>query len=345
MSGDVFGNGMLLSPKIRLIAAFDHRDIFIDPDPDPEKSLAERQRLFNLPRSSWQDYNKELLSKGGGVYSRSLKNVALFQEARRALGLGNDPVTPAEVMNAILKAEVDLLWFGGIGTYVRASDETDAEAGDKANDAIRITGKDIRAKVVGEGANLGVTQKGRIEFAAHGGRINSDAIDNSAGVNSSDLEVNIKIALGSLIRLGSLDMEQRNAFLATMTPEVAALCLRNNYLQTLAISLAQRGGMHASCPIIVPSWRAGKARPPRAAPWSSCLAMRSSMRVPLSAWALRVQSSQCFWPTPRTRSTPTFSPARRPTIPISATNSSTTSRQLWRTNIPTPSPVIAFAAK
>ncbi len=242
MSGDVFGNGMLLSKKIRLIAAFDHRDIFIDPDPDPEKSLAERQRLFNMPRSSWQDYSKELFSKGGGVFSRSLKNVALFQEARRALGLGNDPVTPADVMKAILKAEVDLLWFGGIGTYVRASDETDAEAGDKANDAVRITGRDIRAKVVGEGANLGVTQKGRVEFASHGGRINSDAIDNSAGVNSSDLEVNIKIALGSLLRLGSIDMEQRNAFLASMTPEVAALCLRNNYLQPLAISLAQRGG-------------------------------------------------------------------------------------------------------
>ncbi|MEQ1901947.1 MAG: NAD-glutamate dehydrogenase [Devosia sp.] len=242
MSGDVFGNGMLLSKKIRLIAAFDHRDIFIDPDPDPEKSLAERQRLFNLPRSSWQDYNKELISKGGGVYSRSLKNVALFEEARMALGLGSDPVTPQEVMLAILKAEVDLLWFGGIGTYIRATGETDAEAGDKANDAIRVTGKDIRAKVIGEGANLGVTQRGRVEFAAHGGRINTDAIDNSAGVNSSDLEVNIKIALGSLVRLGSLDYEGRNAVLASMTPEVAALCLRNNYLQPLALSLAQRTG-------------------------------------------------------------------------------------------------------
>src|SRR5690606_5962405 len=148
MSGDVFGNGMLLSPQIRLIAAFDHRDIFVDPDPDPLVSFDERKRLFNLPRSSWQDYDKSLLSKGGGVYSRSLKNVALFQEARRALGLGNDPVTPQDVISAILKAEVDLLWFGGIGTYVRSSLETDADVGDKANDALRVTGKDIRAKVV-----------------------------------------------------------------------------------------------------------------------------------------------------------------------------------------------------
>ena len=245
MSGDVFGNGMLLSPQIRLIAAFDHRDIFIDPDPDPKKSLAERQRLFDLPRSSWQDYNKELLSKGGGVYSRSLKNVALFQEARRALGLGNDPVTPQEVMIAILKAEVDLLWFGGIGTYVKGSAETDTEAGDKANDAIRITGKAIRARVVGEGANLAMTQQGRIEYALAGGHLDTDAIDNSAGVNASDIEVNVKIALSSVVRSGALDYEGRNAFLAQMTDEVAALCLRNNYLQPLAMSLAERAGAAA----------------------------------------------------------------------------------------------------
>ncbi|MEO6396114.1 MAG: NAD-glutamate dehydrogenase domain-containing protein, partial [Devosia sp.] len=245
MSGDVFGNGMLLSRKIRLIAAFDHRDIFIDPDPDPERSLAERQRLFGLPRSSWQDYNGDVISRGGGVYSRALKNVPLFQEARQALGLGEEPVTPQELMLSILKAQADLLWFGGIGTYVRASDETDAEAGDKANDAIRITAKDIRARVVGEGANLGVTQRARVEYAGLGGRINTDAIDNSAGVNSSDLEVNIKIALASVVRLGNLDFAGRNLVLAQMTPEVAALCLRNNYLQPLAISLAQRAGVSA----------------------------------------------------------------------------------------------------
>jgi glutamate dehydrogenase len=245
MSGDVFGNGMLLSPKIRLLAAFDHRDIFIDPDPDPARSLAERQRLFSLPRSNWQDYGKDLISKGGGVYSRALKNVPLFQEARQALGLGADPVTPAEVMTAILKAQVDLLWFGGIGTYVRASDETDAEVGDKANDAIRIAGRDIRAKVVGEGANLAVTQRGRIEYALSGGRIDTDAIDNSAGVNASDIEVNVKIAMASVVRSGALDQAGRNAFLAEMTEQVAALCLRNNYLQPLAISLAQREGLAA----------------------------------------------------------------------------------------------------
>jgi glutamate dehydrogenase len=242
MSGDVFGNGMLLSPQIRLIAAFDHRDIFIDPDPDPARSLAERKRLFDLPRSSWQDYNKELLSKGGGVYSRRLKSVPLFAEARKALGLGNDPVTPQEVMTAILKAEVDLLWFGGIGTYVRAHDETDVEVGDRANDAIRIGGHDIRARVVGEGANLAVTQRGRIEYALGGGHIDTDAIDNSAGVIASDIEVNVKIALNSVLRLGQLDMDRRNTFLTEMTDEVAALCLRNNYLQPLALSLAERAG-------------------------------------------------------------------------------------------------------
>ncbi|MHB1109284.1 MAG: NAD-glutamate dehydrogenase [Devosia sp.] len=243
MSGDVFGNAMLLSPQIRLIAAFDHRDIFIDPDPDPGKSLAERARLFTMARSSWQDYDKALISKGGGVYSRALKNVALFAEARRALGLGNEPVTPNEVITAILRAEVDLLWFGGIGTYVRASSETDADAGDRANDPIRIAGKELRARVVGEGANLAVTQRGRIEYALDGGRINTDAIDNSAGVNSSDLEVNIKIALGTLVRSGTLTYQVRNEFLASMTDEVAALCLRNNYLQTLALSVAEHRGL------------------------------------------------------------------------------------------------------
>ena len=245
MSGDVFGNGMLLSPQLRLIAAFDHRDIFIDPDPDPARSFAERARLFQLPRSSWQDYNAELLSKGGGIYSRGLKTVALFAEARRALGLGNEAVAPNDVIRAILKADVDLLWFGGIGTYIRASNETEAAAGDKANDAVRIGGAEIRARVVGEGANLGMTQRGRIEYALSGGRLNTDAIDNSAGVNSSDLEVNIKIALGSLTRSGQLTTQVRNEFLASMTDEVAALCLRNNYLQSLALSVEEQRGLSA----------------------------------------------------------------------------------------------------
>ena len=243
MSGDVFGNGMLLSPEIALVAAFDHRDIFIDPKPDAARSLAERQRLFALPRSSWQDYDKGLISAGGGVFSRALKSIPLTKEMQTALGLTVAHATPAEVMTAILKAEVDLLWFGGIGTYIRASIETDAEVGDRANDAIRVTGSDVRAKVVGEGANLGVTQRGRIEYALKGGRINTDAIDNSAGVNSSDLEVNIKIALAPKLADGSLPIDARNAFLAGMTDEVAALCLRNNYLQGLALSLAQRAGL------------------------------------------------------------------------------------------------------
>ncbi|SEP75060.1 glutamate dehydrogenase [Devosia sp. YR412] len=243
MSGDVFGNGMLLSPEIRLVAAFDHRDIFIDPTPDAATSLAERQRLFALPRSSWQDYDKGLISAGGGVFSRSLKAIPLSPEIRAALGLTVAHATPAEVMTAILKADVGLLWFGGIGTYVRSVGETDAEVGDRANDAIRITGADVRARVIGEGANLGVTQRGRVDYALKGGQINTDAIDNSAGVNSSDLEVNIKIALAPLLADGSLPVEQRNDFLVTMTDEVAALCLRNNYLQGLAISLAQRAGL------------------------------------------------------------------------------------------------------
>src|SRR5690606_25015358 len=234
MSGDVFGNGMLLSEQIRLQAAFDHRDIFIDPEPDPATSFAERQRLFALPRSSWQDYETALISRGGGVFSRSLKSIPLSAEMKALLGLEADHATPAEVMRAILMAPVDLLWFGGIGTSIRGTDEDNASVGDRANDAIRVTGAEVRAKVVGEGANLGVTQKGRIAFAQKGGRIDTDAIDNSAGVNSSDLEVNIKVALAPVVASGALDGEARRAFLARMTDEVAALCLRNNYLQTLA---------------------------------------------------------------------------------------------------------------
>lgn len=240
MSGDVFGNGMLLSKATKLVAAFDHRDIFIDPNPDPATTWEERKRIFDMGRSSWQDYDQSLLSEGGAIYPRSSKSIKLSPEAVEALGLEKDEMTPNELMRAILVSKVDLLWFGGIGTYVRASTETDADAGDRANDAIRITGSEVGAKVIGEGANLGITQLGRVEFAKSGGRINTDAIDNSAGVNSSDLEVNIKIALGTLVREGTFTYEERNAFLAAMTDEVAELCLRNNYLQTLAISLAER---------------------------------------------------------------------------------------------------------
>lgn len=243
MSGDVFGNGMLLSRKIRLIAAFDHRDIFIDPDPDMAASFAERQRLFALPRSSWQDYDKAKLSKGGMIVSRTEKSVSLTPEAAAAIGLPKGPASPFEIMTAILKSEVDLLWFGGIGTYIRAASETDAEVGDRANDAIRIAAAEVRAKVIGEGANLGVTQKGRIAFGLKGGRCNSDAIDNSAGVNSSDVEVNIKIALANAMREERLTRQKRNKLLASMTDEVAGLVLRNNYLQSLAISLTARRGL------------------------------------------------------------------------------------------------------
>ena len=242
MSGDVFGNGMLLSEKIRLVAAFDHRDIIIDPDPDMAASFAERKRLFALPRSSWQDYNKKLLSKGGMIISRAEKSVTLTPEAAGVIGLDKTVATPFDIMNAILKAPVDLLWFGGIGTYIKAPDEADAEVGDRANDAIRVTGGEVRAKVIGEGANLGVTQKGRIAYALYGGRLNSDAIDNSAGVNSSDVEVNIKIALAPALADKRLSRDKRDKLLSDMTDEVAALVLRNNYLQTLAISLTERKG-------------------------------------------------------------------------------------------------------
>src|SRR4029079_11097846 len=238
MSGDVFGNGMLCSEHTRLVAAFDHRDIFVDPDPDAAKSYAERRRLFELPRSSWQDYDKDLISEGGGVFPRSLKSISLNDPIRRALGIEDEvaTMTPAELMKAILQAPVDLLWNGGIGTYVKAADETHADAGDKANDAIRIDGRDLRARCVGEGGNLGLTQLGRIEYAVHGadnrgGAINTDFIDNSAGVDTSDHEVNIKILLDRVVRDGDLTEKQRNHLLAEMTDEVASLVLRDNYEQ------------------------------------------------------------------------------------------------------------------
>jgi len=246
MSGDVFGNGMLLSPAIRLVAAFDHRDIFLDPDPDLAKTLAERARLFALPRSSWQDFDKKLISKGGGVFPRSSKSVPLSAEVRALLGTDKEHMTPAELINTILKANADLLWFGGIGTYIRASTETDADAGDRANDPIRITAPQLRAKVIGEGANLGVTQRARIELSARGVRLNTDFIDNSAGVNTSDQEVNIKIAVGPAVASGRLDIAARNTLLASMTDGIADAVLRNNYQQSLALSVAER---HASADI------------------------------------------------------------------------------------------------
>ncbi|MGS2588290.1 NAD-glutamate dehydrogenase [Streptomyces hebeiensis] len=245
MSGDVFGNGMLLSEHIRLVAAFDHRHIFLDPRPDAATSYAERRRMFALPRSSWADYNTSLLSQGGGIHPRTAKSIPVNAQVRQALGIpaGVTKLTPAELMKAILQAPVDLLWNGGIGTYVKASTETHADVGDKANDAIRVNGEDLRAKVVGEGGNLGLTQLGRIEFARRGaggsgGKVNTDAIDNSAGVDTSDHEVNIKILLNGLVTEGDLTVKQRNKLLARMTDEVGRLVLRNNYAQNTALANA-----------------------------------------------------------------------------------------------------------
>ncbi|MEU8464842.1 NAD-glutamate dehydrogenase [Streptomyces sp. NPDC029003] len=243
MSGDVFGNGMLLSEHIRLVAAFDHRHIFIDPTPDAATSYAERRRLFDLPRSSWADYDTALLSAGGGIHPRSAKAIPVNAQMRAALGIeaGVTKMTPAELMQTILQAPVDLLWNGGIGTYVKATAETHADVGDKANDAIRVNGSDVRAKVIGEGGNLGLTQLGRIEFArtgagGEGGKVNTDAIDNSAGVDTSDHEVNIKILLNSVVSDGDMTVKQRNKLLAEMTDEVGHLVLRNNYAQNTALA-------------------------------------------------------------------------------------------------------------
>jgi glutamate dehydrogenase len=250
MSGDVFGNGMLLSKAIKLVAAFDHRHIFIDPDPDPKKSWNERARLFELPRSSWEDYDAKLISKGGGIFPRSQKTIPLSPEVRALLGLDAEEIAPTDLITAILKAPVDLIWFGGIGTYIRARSESNAEVGDPANDPIRIAGFDVRAKAIGEGANLAITQAGRIEFAQAGGRINTDFIDNSAGVDCSDNEVNIKIPLNREMGEGRLVFEDRNALLAEMTDEVSAIVLEDNRLQTLALSIAERGGAADLPPLI-----------------------------------------------------------------------------------------------
>ena len=244
MSGDVFGNGMLRSRQIRLIAAFNHQHIFIDPDPNPELAFRERERLFALPRSTWQDYDTQLISPGGGVYSRGLKSIALSDAARAALGIDRARLNPNDLIRALLRAPVDLLWNGGIGTYVKASSETHLAVGDRANDAVRIDASELRCKVVGEGGNLGFTQRARVEFALNGGHINTDAIDNSGGVDCSDHEVNIKILLDQCVVDGDLTLKQRNQLLRRMTEDVARLVLRGNYQQTQAISLAARHGSY-----------------------------------------------------------------------------------------------------
>jgi glutamate dehydrogenase len=231
---------MLLSHHIKLVAAFDHRHIFLDPTPDLEASFSERERLFRLPRSSWADYDAKVISAGGGVHARSAKSIAITPEVAKALAITAKSMTPAELVNAILKSPVDLIYNGGIGTYVKASRETQAEVGDRANDALRVNGRELRCKVFAEGGNLGCTQLGRIEYALAGGRINTDAIDNSAGVDTSDHEVNIKILLGLPISEGELTEKQRNALLAEMTDDVAALVLRDNTFQTQSLSITGR---------------------------------------------------------------------------------------------------------
>src|SRR6266513_1205672 len=238
MSGDVFGNGMLLSRHIKLVAAFDHRHVFLDPSPDAEKSFNERSRLFNLARSSWADYDAKLISRGGGIFPRSAKSIPVSIESQEILGIKQKALTPNELISAILKAPVDLLYNGGIGTYVKSARQSHADVGDRANDAIRVNGADLRCKVVAEGGNLGFTQLGRIEYALKGGRINTDAIDNSAGVSCSDHEVNIKILLGAAVREGKLPEAERNPLLAEMTDEVAALVLRDNYFQTQSLAVS-----------------------------------------------------------------------------------------------------------
>ena len=239
MSGDVFGNGMLLSKHIKLLGAFNHLQIFVDPDPDPAKSFAERKRMFNLARSSWSDYNTDLISKGGGIFERSAKSITLTPQIKKCFGISKSQLTPNELIKIILTAKVELLWFGGIGTYIKASTEVDADAGDRANDPVRINANQLNCQVIGEGANLGVTQRARIEFGLLKGRLNTDSVDNSAGVDCSDHEVNIKILLNSVVAKGKLTQAQRNKLLAKMTGEVGDLVLRDNYLQTQAITLVE----------------------------------------------------------------------------------------------------------
>jgi glutamate dehydrogenase len=239
MSGDVFGNGMLLSKTIKLVAAFNHRRIFLDPDPDMAASYKERRRLFRKAGSTWDDYNEKLISKGGGVFSRQAKTIRLSNEARKILNIEDKSLQPDELIRAILKMPADLLWNGGIGTYVKASSEGNSDVGDRSNDAVRVNADELRCRVIGEGGNLGLTQRARVEFSMNGGRINTDFIDNSGGVDSSDREVNIKILLSAVAKQKNMSRKKRNHLLASMTDDVANLVLRNNYLQTQAISMSE----------------------------------------------------------------------------------------------------------
>jgi glutamate dehydrogenase len=297
MSGDVFGNGMLLSPHIKLLAAFDHRHIFVDPDPDQAVALAERQRLFNLPRSTWESYDRTKMSVGGEVFDRRAKMLMLTPQIRARFGIDAERLTPNQLIRELLRAEVDLLWFGGIGTFVKCADESHAEAGDRANDSVRVDARELRCKVIGEGANLGITQLGRIEFARAGGRINTDFIDNSAGVDCSDHEVNIKILLDAVVAEGDLTTKQRNQLLVAMTDEVAALVLRDNYLQTQAISLTQAegfGGLDAHARLTRLLERQGRLnRAVEFLPDEEALTERAALRQGLTRPELAVLFSYC----------------------------------------------------
>ena len=240
MAGDVFGNGLLLSESLQMVAAFNHMHIFIDPNPDAAKSFVERKRMFDLPRSSWADYDTKLISAGGGIFLRSAKSIAISPQMKERFDISADKLAPNELLNALLKAPVDLLWNGGIGTYVKSSKESHADVGDKANDLLRVDGRELRAKVVGEGGNLGMTQLGRVEYGLNGGKSNTDFIDNAGGVDCSDHEVNIKILLGEIVAAGDMTGKQRNKLLVEMTDAVGGLVLGNNYKQTQALSLAER---------------------------------------------------------------------------------------------------------
>ncbi len=282
MSGDVFGNGMLRSRMIRLVAAFDHRHIFIDPSPDPARSFEERRRLFEMPRSSWDDYDRSLISPGGGIFSRAAKSIDISEQIAEALGL--DPevaeLPPNELIRAVLRAPVDLLWNGGIGTYVKASDESHAEVGDRTNETVRVDADQLRCRVIGEGGNLGVTQRGRIDFALAGGRINTDAIDNSGGVDCSDREVNLKILLSRAVGSGDLTRKHRDQLLDEMADEVCAQVLANNDAQneTLTAAVAQAPGMveaHQRLMAVLAE-SAGLDRELEALPSDHDLAMRQS---------------------------------------------------------------------
>ena len=345
MSGDVFGNGMLLSQHIKLVAAFDHRHIFIDPMPNPATSWAERKRLFDLPRSSWMDYDKSLLSAGGGIYDRAAKSIALSAEARQVLGIEAPSMTPVDLMRAILTAPVDLLYFGGIGTYVKASSESQADAGDRTNDAIRVNADQLRARVIGEGANLGFTQRGRVEAALGGRKINTDALDNSAGVDTSDHEVNIKIATGEAITRGLLAradrdrsavLDDRRGRFPGAAPQLPAEPGDQRRRRAGGRGARPPGALHARA-------RApGPARPRRRVPaghGGDARARRSIASISPGP------SSRCCWPTPRSISTTRSWTPTCPTIRCSRASCCAISRRRCRRSTSRRSAPIGCAAR